>query len=131
MYVAVVEGRVRDDDGTLRGRLVEDRSLRVRPVSGPGRGKEAITRYRVLARRRDATVLELTLVTGRRGQLRAQLAALGHPIVGDTAYGSRRDPLRRVCLHATCLGFTDRHHRAQRFESPPPRTFFTRAAPPE
>ena len=62
-------------------------------------------------------------MTGRRGQLRAQLAALGHPIVGDRAYGSRRDPLRRVCLHATRLGFVHPDGRRVVFESPAPAAF--------
>jgi 23S rRNA pseudouridine1911/1915/1917 synthase len=115
VYVAVVEGLVRQDEGTLSGRLGEDRSLRVRPVpegrpregrTGEGRrGKEAITRFRVLGRTRDTTLLELSLVTGRRGQIRVQLAALGHPIIGDHEYGSRRDPFRRLALHATRLAF--------------------------
>jgi 23S rRNA pseudouridine1911/1915/1917 synthase len=128
VYVAVVEGRVREDAGTLRGHLVEHRDLAVRADRSGRRGREAITRYRVLARRRDATILELTLVTGRRGQIRAQLAQLGHPIVGDADAGSRRDPLRRLCLHAARLGFTDQDGRVRSFESPPPRTFFTRVS---
>ena len=77
--MARVEGGVRGPEGTLTGSLVEDRALRVRLARDGGRGKEAITRYRVLERARGATVLELVLVTGRRGQLRAQLAAFGHP----------------------------------------------------
>ncbi len=123
VYVARVEGVVRGPEGTLTGSLVEDRALRVRLARDGGRGKEAITRYRVLERARGATVLELVLVTGRRGQLRAQLAAFGHPIVGDRAYGSRRDPLRRVCLHATRLGFVHPSGRRVVFESPPPAGF--------
>jgi len=122
VYRAVVEGRVREPGGTLAGRLVEDRSLRVRAAGG-GSGREAITRYRVLSRTGATTLLELTLVTGRRGQIRAQLAAAGHPIVGDAAYGSRIDPLRRVCLHAMRLAFE--HPRGGRvsFESPAPSAF--------
>jgi 23S rRNA pseudouridine1911/1915/1917 synthase len=123
VYVARVQGRVREDAGTLTSRLTEDRSLRVRPTRDTRQGREAITRYRVLARDEDATVVELTLVTGRRGQIRAQLAALGHPIVGDHAYGSRGDPLRRVCLHATRLGFTHPDGRRVVFDSPPPSGF--------
>lgn len=122
-YVARVEGVVREDRGTLTSRLVEDRSLRVRPTRDRRQGREAVTRYRVLERGEDTTLLELTLETGRRGQIRAQLAALGHPIVGDRAYGSRRDPLRRVCLHATRLGFTHPDGRRVVFESPPPSGF--------
>jgi len=120
-YVAVVEGRVRDDAGTLRDRIVEDpTTLRVRTGRG---GREAITDYRVRERRARSTVLELRLRTGRRGQIRAQLAALGHPIVGDRAFGATTDPVRRVCLHASLLAFTDARSRPQRFSSPPPPAF--------
>ena len=121
VYVAVVEGRVAAAAGMLRARVGEDpRSLRVRTTP---RGREAVTHYRVLERRAHSTVLELTLETGRRGQIRAQLAALGHPIVGDAEFGSRRDPVRRVCLHATRLGFRDSAGRARRYESPAPAVF--------
>jgi 23S rRNA pseudouridine1911/1915/1917 synthase len=123
VYVARVEGAVREAEGTLTSRLVEDRSLRVRSVRPEGRSREAITRYRVLERGPDDTLLELALVTGRRGQIRAQLAALGHPIVGDRAHGSRRDPLRRLGLHATRLAFVRPGGGRVVFESPPPREF--------
>jgi 23S rRNA pseudouridine1911/1915/1917 synthase len=122
VYVAVVEGRVRDDTGTLRHRLHEDRGLRVQVGRG-GVGRDAVTHYRVLVRGAATTRLEIRLETGRRGQIRAQLAELGHPIVGDTAYGSPRDPLRRVCLHATRLGFLDVERGAVRFESTVPPGF--------
>ena len=123
VYVARVEGVVRPDAGTLQSRLVEDRSLRVRPTRDRRRGKAAISHYRVLERYRDATLVEIQLQTGRRGQIRAQLAALGHPIVGDREYGSRHDPLRRVCLHATRLGFDHPDGRRVVFDSPPPASF--------
>jgi 23S rRNA pseudouridine1911/1915/1917 synthase len=126
VYVAVVEGLVRRAEGTLVSRLAEDRALRVR-VAERGDGKEAITRYRVLERRRAATLVELRLVTGRRAQIRAQLAAAGHPIAGDTQYGSRANPMRRLALHATRLAFV--HPRGSRvsFDSPPPAAFGRRA----
>ena len=136
VYVARVEGVVREDAGELTSRIVEDRSLRVRSVggasraggggsrrAGASRGKEAITRYRVLRRVRGATVLQLTLITGRRGQIRAQLAERGHPIVGDRGFGSARDPFGRVCLHATRLGLTYPAGRRMVFESPVPPDF--------
>jgi len=116
-YVAVVEGRVAESRGRLRSRLVEDRALRVRPTRDRSAGREAITEYQLLARGESATLLELALVTGRRAQIRAQLAAAGHPIVGDHAYGARNDPLRRLCLHATRLAFTHPDGRAVAFES--------------
>ncbi len=126
VYAAVVEGRVVDDAGTLSSRLVEDRGLRVRMAPRDARGsREAITRYTVRARGADATAIELRLETGRRAQIRVQLAALGHPVVGDRAHGSRRDPLRRLCLHATRLGFVHPGGGPARFESPPPPSFRT------
>ena len=126
VYVALAEGVMRQAEGSLVSRLIEDRALRVR-VAERGGGREAITRFRVLERRRAATLLELQLVTGRRAQIRAQLAAAGHPIAGDAQYGARTDPMRRLALHATRLAFV--HPRAGRvsFESPPPPSFVRRA----
>ena len=124
IYVAVVEGRVTQDEGVLRARLHGDRSLRVRTTNDRRASREAITRYRVLERHRETTLLELSLITGRRAQIRVQLAQAGHPILGDRVYGSRRDPLRRLCLHATRLAF--RHPRdgqAVTYESTPPAAF--------
>ena len=104
LYVALVQGSVRRETGTLESRLVEDRSLRVR-ATAEARGKTAITSYRVLAHRQDSTLLELSLGTGRRRQIRVQLAGIGHPIVGDREHGGLAGPFRRLCLHATRLGF--------------------------
>jgi 23S rRNA pseudouridine1911/1915/1917 synthase len=122
LYIALAEGVMRQEEGSLVSRLVEDRALRVR-VAERGDGKEAITRYRVLERRRGTTLVELRLVTGRRAQIRAQLAAAGHPIAGDAQYGSRTDPMRRLALHATRLSFV--HPRGDRvsFDSPLPTAF--------
>lgn len=134
VYLALVEGRVRDDAGTLTARLVEDRSLRVRPVqprprragrarsgaaSADAASKEAITHYRVVDRRADTTLLEILLGTGRRRQIRVQLAAIGHPIVGDRDHGSHRTG--RLRLHATRLAFVHPDTgRRLRYDSPPP-----------
>jgi 23S rRNA pseudouridine1911/1915/1917 synthase len=122
VYVARVEGSVRAAEGELTSRLVQDRALRVRVGAGRA-SKPAITRYHVLERYQDATLLELALVTGRRGQIRVQLAALGHPIVGDRAYGSGKNPIGRVCLHATRLGFVHPGGTRVVFESPVPAEF--------
>jgi 23S rRNA pseudouridine1911/1915/1917 synthase len=117
-YVAVVEGRVQAEAGTLESRLVEDRALRVRAAPS---GKAAITHYQVLERRRDTTVLALTLGTGRRHQIRVQLADLGHPIAGDREHGSRHNPFGRLALHACRLGLVHpATGRRVSFESAPP-----------
>ncbi len=118
IYVAVVEGRVAEDQGRLESRLAQDRGLRVRAGA---RGRLAITYYRVLERRRDTTALELCLGTGRRQQIRVQLADLGHPIIGDTAHGSRLDRHARLRLHARRLGFVHPGSGKRiHFESAPP-----------
>ena len=137
-YVAIVEGVVATDEGTLRDVLLEERSLRVRPVdpSRPlprgGRARIAITRYRVIERRADVTRVALRLGTGRRHQIRVQLAKLGHPIVGDDRHGARRDPLRRLCLHATRLAFRHPDSGAPaEFDSAPPPAFADVGRPAE
>jgi 23S rRNA pseudouridine1911/1915/1917 synthase len=124
-YVAVVEGRVTADAGTLEDRILQSKSLRVRPAGPQEAGaRVAVTRYRVRERRGTVTVLDVVLGTGRRHQIRVQLAALGHPVVGDRAYHAKTDPVKRLCLHATTLGFVHpATGAAVRFESPVPSAF--------
>jgi 23S rRNA pseudouridine1911/1915/1917 synthase len=102
VYRALVEGRPPPERGTLESRLAEDRMLRVRSSE---RGRVAITHYRVLSARREHTLLELSLGTGRRHQIRVQLAEAGWPVVGDVAHGGPRRAGGRMCLHATRLAF--------------------------
>ena len=120
VYTALVKGHVLVQSGTLESRLVEDRSLRVHTARG-AEGKTAVTRYRVLARGQDTTLLELSLDTGRLRHIRVQLEAIGHPIVGDREHGGPGGPFRRLCLHATRLGFIHPGSgKAMRFESAAP-----------
>jgi RluA family pseudouridine synthase len=103
VYVAIVHGHLAEPTGTFRSYLTEDRSLHVKSAS---KGKEAITHYRTVASGPRYTMLEVTLETGRRNQIRVHLADAGHPIVGDTMYGKgRENPLGRLALHARLLGF--------------------------
>ena len=104
-YWAVVEGRVQKDQGTIRSRLAEDGSGRMHSTEEANKGKSAVTHFRVLNRRQNLTVLEVTLETGRKNQIRVHLSEMGHPIVGDRAYGSTQNPLGRLGLHAFYLGF--------------------------
>lgn len=104
-YWAIVEGVVSKDCGTIRSRLAEDKSFRMRSTENAEEGKKAITHFRVLRRLKNLTVLEVTLETGRKNQIRVHLSEMGHPIVGDRAYGSTQNPLGRLGLHAFLLGF--------------------------
>ena len=105
-YWAIVEGVVSKDRGTIRSRLAEDRSLRMHSTGEEKLGKPAITHFRVLRRLQNLTVLEVTLETGRKNQIRVHLSEMGHPIAGDRAYGSTQNPLGRLGLHAFLLGFS-------------------------
>ena len=118
-YRAIVEGTPSRAEGTLKDRLLEDKSLRVRVVDQGG--EIAITHYRVVRKGRRNSLIELTLETGRKNQIRVQIAGLGHPIVGDRKYGATTDPARRLALHSCELTF--RHPisgTSMEFHSPMP-----------
>jgi len=102
-YLAVIEGAPANGQGTLTDHLVETNSFMVHRVDKGG--ELAVTHYRVLRRHGDKSLLELTLETGRKNQVRVQLAALGHPIIGDRKYGASTDPARRLALHSCELKF--------------------------
>jgi 23S rRNA pseudouridine1911/1915/1917 synthase len=128
VYLAVTHGRLAPAEGVIDkpiGRDPRDRTrMAVRPL---GRGRRAVTHFRVLERFAEFTCVEARLQTGRTHQIRVHLADLGHPIAGDQAYGGRRHralpvPLEGLALHATALAFL--HPATQR------RMEFTSALPP-
>lgn len=104
-YEAVVEGRLPEDSGTMESDLNETNPFKVFSSPPTEFTRHAITHYRVLARKPTRTLVELTLETGRRHQIRVQLADLGHPIVGDEKYKAKTDPAKRLGLHSSSLRF--------------------------
>jgi 23S rRNA pseudouridine1911/1915/1917 synthase len=121
-YEAVVEGKLKGESGVLASDLDESHPLRVYSAPASESTRHAITRYRVLARREWRTLVELTLETGRRHQIRVQLADVGCPIVGDEKYGAKSDPAKRLGLHACGLRFPHPETgREMKFESPTPK----------
>jgi len=102
-YLAMVEGTPSPASGTLRDNLVESKSLKVHRVAKGG--DLAITHYRVMRTFREKSLLEVTLEPGRKHQIRVQLAARGHPILGDRNYGATSDPAHRLALHSCELHF--------------------------
>src|SRR5947208_4034 len=122
--VAANGPRAARPEGTIASRLLDDAPGRVRETRRPGRGRAAVTRWRVLRTGARHTLLEVGLETGRRNQIRVHLAGLGHPIAGDAAYGSRTDPFGRLALHARVLGFDHPRTGARlRLVSPVPPAF--------
>lgn len=120
-YFAVVEGAPEKAEDTIESHLIEDKFRRVYSTTERSReSKYAATRYRILKSGRFS-LLEVTLVTGRKNQIRVHLSESGHPIIGDAKYGSVSDPAGRLGLHACYLAF--QHPETGKklvFESPLP-----------
>jgi 23S rRNA pseudouridine1911/1915/1917 synthase len=121
-YEAVVEGRLEAESGVLESDLDETNPFKVHSTARNPQTRHAVTHYRVLARGRRRTLVELTLETGRRHQIRVQLADAGCPIVGDKKYGAKTDPVKRLALHAGALKLLHPVTQKElRFTSPLPR----------
>ncbi|MDD5938355.1 MAG: RluA family pseudouridine synthase [Clostridiales bacterium] len=105
-YYAAAEGDGLPDEGTCRSFLRENRVHKVYSSKAPG-GREAVTHYHVLARRNGYALLDISLGTGRKNQIRAHLSELGHPVAGDEKYGAAADPMGRLALHAYDLTLLD------------------------
>ncbi len=105
-YLAIVEGRLPHSEGTWSSYLFEDAQYYVKSTSDPSRGKLATTHYRVIHTSKHYSLIELTLETGRKNQIRVHCQEANHPVAGDKKYGATKDPLHRLCLHAKHLTFT-------------------------
>lgn len=103
-YVAVVHGNVVNKKDTLKSYLQETKTFYTYSVNDRN-GKLAITDYEKILENKKYTLLSLNLKTGRKNQIRVQLNDLGNPIVGDKKYGIKKDPIRRMALHANYFEF--------------------------
>lgn len=125
-YRAVVRGNLKEDQGTIEGPIGRHPTDRKKMAVNHKNGKSAVTHYRVLERFGQYTYVECRLETGRTHQIRVHMSSIGHPLLGDTVYGSARDPfhLQGQALHAMILGF--RHpvtNDYMEFEAPLPEYF--------
>lgn len=123
IYAAGAHGVVSGDSGEIDLPLREFGSGRI----GVDRekGKPCLTRWRVVERRADRTLLDMEPHTGRRHQLRAHAYAFGHPLLGDSRYGDKAAQAKfpRLALHARRLEFPDTNGEAVVIECPPGEDF--------
>ncbi|MCH5584628.1 RluA family pseudouridine synthase [Shimazuella sp. AN120528] len=101
-YVAICHGHIAPSRGTIDLPIGLSTSSIIERVIDQENGKEAITHYETLRRLKDATMVKLSLETGRTHQIRVHLASIGHPIIGDTLYGAKdkHQWILRQALHA-------------------------------
>ncbi|CAM9210596.1 unnamed protein product [Choristocarpus tenellus] len=108
-YTAVLEGRMREgtDEGEVVAKMRPDLEDRPRQVLDEDGGKSASTKWKVLKREANCTRVDFKPATGRTHQIRMHALALGHPILGDTLYGTREGQAMssRLMLHARSLSF--------------------------
>ena len=136
-YYALVHGIPGQKSGILKSYLSENKFLRIyaSPKPSPD-AKLSITHYQVLKEGEKKSLLEVTLETGRKHQIRVHMAGIGHPIVGDDKYGGQfRDKPKKgpQKVPGTFLGLQafsleiehPRTHRKMKFEIPPLAEFKT------
>ena len=125
-YRAICAGIIKEDNGIIDAPIGRDEKDRKKMAVNHKNGKRAVTHYRVLERFKDYTYIECQLETGRTHQIRVHMASIGHPLLGDFVYSSRKWPfsLDGQTLHAYILGFA--HPKSGKYietEAPLPAYF--------
>jgi len=121
VYTAVVHGAPNPPSGRIQSRLVQLPDGVVRQTFVPAKGELAITDYRLLKTIGTLSLLRVSLLTGRKHQIRAHLSQHNHPIVGDPLYGNAKDDKSPLLLAATTLAITHpRTGQRMTFQIPPP-----------
>jgi len=105
-YIAVVEGLVTKEEGTITSWLTESKAFIMYSSRTPNGGQKAVTHYQVLKKNKNYSLLEVKLETGRKNQIRVHMKDIGHSIIGDKKYGATKHPIGRLGLHARVLAFT-------------------------
>jgi 23S rRNA pseudouridine1911/1915/1917 synthase len=125
-YQLLVSGHISEQQGFIDAPIGRDAKNRQRMAVRPD-GRKSQTRFFVIERYADYTLVEAQLLTGRTHQLRVHFAHIGRPIAGDQTYGNRqRDPVARQFLHAWKLRLRSPHDEEERqFEAPLPDDLLT------
>ena len=126
IYRGIVVGKVSRDNGCIHAPIGRHPVERKKMAVNERNGKDAITHYHVLKRFENYTYMEFKLETGRTHQIRVHMASIGHPLLGDEVYGTKKCPfhLEGQTLHAAVIGFI--HPRSEEYievEAPLPEYF--------
>ncbi|MCH5254232.1 MAG: RluA family pseudouridine synthase [Lachnospiraceae bacterium] len=125
-YRAIVHGRLPLEEGSIDAPIGRDVKERKKMAVNLQNGKHAVTHYKTLKTYKEYTYIECQLETGRTHQIRVHMASIGHPLLGDEIYGSRKTNFRLngQTLHAMTIGFI--HPSTQKYleiEAPLPEYF--------
>ncbi|MDD3088377.1 MAG: RluA family pseudouridine synthase [Candidatus Omnitrophica bacterium] len=119
-YIAVVRGEVPLDSGVIEAPIARSSSDRKKMGVEFERGKNAVTKYKVIKRMKTMTVLSVDIETGRTHQIRVHMKHIGHPVAGDPVYGKAQEAPRQA-LHAEMLSFTNPENgKTMEFTAPLP-----------
>lgn len=103
-YIAITSNKLQGN-GTIESYLTENKEGFIYSTKNKEIGKLAITNYKVIKSNKNYSLVDITIDTGRRNQIRVHLSEKGYPIIGDKKYKSKDNPIKRLCLHANKLEF--------------------------
>mgnify|MGYP001317966260 CR=1 FL=1 len=111
-YIAIVDGVMKENSGTIDKEIGRHAKDRKKMSTITKKGRESVSKFKVLERFSNASLIEVVLKTGRTHQIRVHLSSIGYPVLGDKVYGGKKvrsagSIIKRQALHAALLGF---HH---------------------
>lgn len=125
-YITLVDGVIKEDTATIDAPIGRDVKNRKKMCVTADNSKDAITNIRVIERYKNSTLITCSLLTGRTHQIRVHMNYIGHSVINDPVYGSKKliDPLFGQMLHARKIGFVHpRTHEYMEFSCDPPEKF--------
>lgn len=125
-YITLVDGVIKEDTATIDAPIGRDVKNRKKMCVIADNSKDAITNIRVIERYKNSTLITCSLLTGRTHQIRVHMNYIGHSVINDPVYGSKKliDPLFGQMLHARKIGFVHpRTHEYMEFSCEPPEKF--------
>lgn len=123
-YVALLSGRMEQKEGTIANWLKDNSAYITYSSPTDNGGKYAVTHFYTLETQANYSLVQFSLETGRKNQIRVHAADMGHPVCGDVKYGNGDNPIGRLCLHAYVLCFYHPvTHEKIEFSTPIPQSF--------